>query len=170
MSNFPQLTSTNRSPYFDFVLHQRVDHAEVTIQFFTNYYTTKSVPATVSLLEVMLPRIFSHKCFNDLNQNFKKEAQCTELGHLFEHILLEFLCMNKYQEGQSISTLKGLTEWNWKQDPKGIFHIHLNSIGTDEHLLKKALTQTSDLMNTLMLNNLVTESIHQQPQKPKTLH
>ena len=164
------LKQTPHSPYFDFVVSQRLDHAEITIQFFTNYLTTTHIPGTISLLEVMLPRIFTHKCYNDQNQSFKKEVSNTELGHLFEHILLEFLCASKYKKGQPITPLKGLTEWNWKQDPKGIFHIYLNSVGSDEELLHKSIAHTANLMNTIFLNNVVSTSLSNTTFQSKEAH
>jgi hypothetical protein len=143
----------NRSKLFDFVLSQRPDHTEITIQFYTNYYTTNEIPETISLLESTLPRIFRHKCFNNGNLAFKKEAANTELGHLFEHILLEFLCIYKFKEGQLDFNLKGLTEWNWLQDPRGIFYISLNTTKEDTLLLQQAILQTKRLMETILQTN-----------------
>ncbi len=144
---------------FDYIISQRPDHAEITIQFFTSFYTTRPVPQTLPLLELMLPRIFAHKCFNNFNRSFKKEAAETELGHLFEHILLEFLCQYKFSEEKKRTIrLKGLTEWNWVHDPKGIFYISLNSTITDAYLLQKALTKTSEIMETILLSTLQTEN------------
>ena len=84
--------------FFEYIISQRPDHAEITIQFFTSFYTTKPMPQTIPMLELMIPRIFAHQCFNNYNRSFKKEAAETELGHLFEHILLEFLCQFKFSE------------------------------------------------------------------------
>lgn len=151
------------SPMFDFVLNQRPDHAEITIQFFTNFYTTNEIPGTISVLQTSLPRIFKHKCFNTGNYAFKKEAANTELGHLFEHILLEFLCIYKYKEGQNDFNLKGLTEWNWLQDPRGIFYISLNTEKNDTFILQQALIQTQKLMETILLSatHSSTSNVHQ---------
>ncbi len=151
------------SPLFDFVFTQRPDHAEITIQFFTSYFTTNELPGTISVLETLLPRIFKHKCFNNGNFAFKKEAANTELGHLFEHILLEFLCIYKYKNGQIDFNLKGLTEWNWAQDPRGIFYISLNTKREDTFLLQQSLIQTQKLMETVLLTN--TQSQHSYTKK-----
>lgn len=140
-----------KSSFFNYLVNQRPDHAEITIQFHTDFYTTQPLPATIEVLETIIPRIFKHKCFNNHNRTFKKEAEQTELGHLFEHILLEFLCRYKFHEGEKNITLKGLTEWNWQQDPKGIFHISLNTTTKDQQLLQSAIENTSHVMETILL-------------------
>lgn len=149
-----------RSTLFDFVLTQRPDHTEITIQFFTTYYTTHEIPGTIAVLETLLPRIFRHKCFNSGKLAFKKEAANTELGHLFEHILLEFLCINKFKEGQIDFNLKGLTEWNWLQDPRGIFYISLNTRREDIFVLQQALLQTQNLMEIILMANTKNQIAH----------
>jgi len=143
----------DRSTLFDFVLTQRPDHVEITIQFFTSFYTTHEIPGTIALLETLLPRIFRHKCFNSGKLAFKEEAANTELGHLFEHILLEFLCIYKYKEGHLDFNLKGLTEWNWLQDPRGIFYISLNTKREDIFVLQQALLKTQNLMEVILMAN-----------------
>lgn len=148
---------------FDYVLTQRPDHAEITIQFFTPFFTTKSLPQTITILESFIPRIFQHKCFNNYHRSFKAEAKETELGHLFEHIMLEFLCKMKYDTKQySKVKLKGLTEWDWMQDPKGIFHISLNTTIEDSTLLAEASNQTSKVMESILLSQSTLTS-HQNP-------
>ena len=140
----------NSKNFFNYLITQRPDHAEIVIQFHTSFYTTRSIPATIPLLESTLPRIFSHKCFNNQNWSFKKEAKQTELGHLFEHIILEYLCVYKFLEGCSNIKLKGLTEWNWEQDPEGIFYISLNSVMNDSNHLTQATEKAAKIMEKLL--------------------
>ncbi len=158
---------TYSNPFFNYLAIQRPDHAEVTIQFHTSFYTTKKLPATITVLETILPRIFKHKCFNNYNRSFKKEAEQTELGHLFEHILLEFLCRYKFHEGEKDIKLKGLTQWDWLQDPEGIFHISLNTTKNDTFVLNEAIKKTSEIMETIIMtgagNNFHSETKHTTP-------
>ncbi len=154
MSTRSYVQFTKKNTLFDYVLTQRPSHAEVTIQFFTPFYTTKSLPQTITILETLLPRIFQHKCFNNYNRSFKAEAKETELGHLFEHIMLEYLCRMKYNNKTNPKVkLKGITEWDWLQDPKGIFHISLNSQIEDSYLLQKAAEETTNIMQTILLSH-----------------
>jgi hypothetical protein len=150
--NYIQIKTKNT--LFDYVLTQRPTHAEITIQFFTPFYTTKPLPQTITILETLLPRIFQHKCFNNCNRSFKAEATETELGHLFDHIMLEYLGRFKFDsEGNTKIKLRGLTEWDWLQDPKGIFHISLNSKIEDSYLLQKSIQQTTQMMESILLSN-----------------
>lgn len=153
MSTRTSVQLSKNSPFFNYLISQRPDHAEITIQFHTPFYTTQALPSTVAILETLLPRIFKHKCFNNHNRSFRKEVEQTELGHLFEHILLEFLCRYKFHEGDTNINLKGLTEWNWEQDPKGIFYISLNSKIEDAYLLTQAIDKTSQIVETIIMTN-----------------
>jgi hypothetical protein len=153
MSTRTSVQLGKNSPFFNYLISQRPDHAEITIQFHTSFFTTRELPSTIAILETLLPRIFKHKCFNNYNRSFKKEAEQTELGHLFEHILLEFLCRYKFHEGDTNINLKGLTEWNWEQDPKGIFYISLNSKIEDSYLLTQAVNKTAQIMETIIMTN-----------------
>jgi hypothetical protein len=60
----------------------------------------------------------------------------TETGHLFEHIWLEVLCCEKLRTAKS-AHYAGETSWNWKKDPRGLFHIHLNATNADRELIQE---------------------------------
>ncbi|KKR25220.1 MAG: hypothetical protein UT56_C0002G0034 [Candidatus Levybacteria bacterium GW2011_GWB1_39_7] len=53
---------------------------------------TDQLPKTFEILNKMLPSIFKSKCYNDKNLPFFIEVRSTEIGHLFEHIMLEYIC------------------------------------------------------------------------------
>src|SRR5579859_7486648 len=69
--------------------------------------STKDFPNTFDLLEKFLPSILYSQCFNDEKIPFCQEVKQTEIGHLFEHILLEYLCLNKISFGGKKATYSG---------------------------------------------------------------
>lgn len=85
-----------------------------------NCYTTKHAPHIPRLLFKLFPHLARHRCDNDNGFSFRRECQSTEIPHLFEHLIIEL-------QGQVLrhSTLKGETQWNWRVDPKGRFHVYV---------------------------------------------
>lgn len=82
---------------------------------------------TVPVLKKYLPSIFTCDCFNIKNKTFSEEVRETEIGHLFEHILLEYLCLLESAEYRKTVSYIGYTKWNWEKDIIGLFHIYINS-------------------------------------------
>jgi len=130
---------------------------------------TKDIPSTISLLESYLPSVLYSTCFNDSGLPFAVEAQSTEIGHLFEHILLEYLCYFKLLEGVRSAEYSGVTQWNWEHDPWGVFHITINTGCADSEIFKKAMHQ-SILLLQIILNGSDPTSIplpiHLDPERP----
>lgn len=111
---------------------------------------THKIPSTYPLLNQYLPQIFLSKCFNDAKLPFKDEVRHTEIGHLFEHILLEYLCVYKFTKGYSDVVFSGETSWNWRREPYGLFHINVNSGYEDLDIFPKAFEKTIVLMSQIM--------------------
>lgn len=83
-------------------------------------YTTKHAPHIPKLLFKLFPHLARHRCENEHGWSFRRECQSTEIPHLFEHLIIEL-------QGQvrGCGTLKGETQWNWRVDPKGRFHVYV---------------------------------------------
>ena len=83
-------------------------------------YSTKDAPHIPKLLFKLFPHLARHRCENDNGFTFRRECQCTEIPHLLEHLIIEM-------QGQVLKsgTLKGETQWNWRVDPKGRFHVYV---------------------------------------------
>lgn len=109
---------------------------------------TFELPSTVNVLKNMLPAIFFSKCFNEKSLPFSEEVKATEVGHLFEHILLECLYERKSKLGYANCVHSGVTKWNWKKDLYGVFEITIN-IGINE---KNILSQSIDFAAIIMEN------------------
>ncbi len=115
----------------------------------TGHVTTQTLPLTEEVLGKYLPTIFGCQCFNDANKNFREESKNTELGHLFEHIMLEYLCMEKLKDNEDAS-YEGKTSWNWEKDPKGTFYIEIMTGMEDVELIKKAFNKSIGLLKRIL--------------------
>lgn len=83
-------------------------------------YLTSEAPWIPRCVFKLLPHIGSQRCFNDASHPFHREAEATEIPHLFEHMIIEI--QNQVRRGVG-GTLRGETRWNWTVDPKGLFHV-----------------------------------------------
>lgn len=83
-------------------------------------YSTKHAPHIPKLLFKLFPHLARHRCENENGFSFKRECQSTEIPHLFEHLIIEL-----QGQVQRSGTLKGETQWNWRVDPKGRFHVYV---------------------------------------------
>jgi hypothetical protein len=73
----------------------------------------------------------------------------TEIGHLFEHILLEYLCLAKLDSGEKSAEFCGCTTWNWKREPKGMFHIEITKTQGDSLYFARAYQQSVQLLSLI---------------------
>ncbi len=143
----PSLTS----PYFSLSFADSPATITFTIMLYGDEVTTTQMPFIRQMLKKDLPTIFRSKCFNEENIPFYKEVISTELGHLFEHILLEYLCLAKINTGFSEATFSGMTRWNWNRDPYGTFHIEIGIDEQDKVFLTQALSKTMTLFQKILL-------------------
>ncbi len=86
----------------------------------TEPYTTHGDARTPRLLFRLLPRLAAQRCHNDGGYSFRREAQATEIPHLFEHIILEI--QDQVRRGLG-APFAGETQWNWTVDPRGHFYV-----------------------------------------------
>ena len=81
-------------------------------------YMTSQVPELPRRLFRVFPSLAKHKCNNEHGGSFRKECRCTEIPHLFEHLVLEL-----QGQAQSVTVLRGETAWNWQETPRGQFSV-----------------------------------------------
>jgi hypothetical protein len=114
--------------------------------------TTYSLPQTSAILQNTIPSIFSNYCYNEKKIPFREEVKCTELGHLFEHIVLEYLCISKDKVFKDIQLVEfsGRTSWNWIKEPRGSFHIRIQKKKEDTSLISTPLTQSVALFERIL--------------------
>ena len=83
-------------------------------------FTTEGRPHIPRILFKLLPQMAAQRCVNDGGHSFGREAQATEIPHLFEHLIMEI--QNQVRRGVGIP-LSGETHWNWTVDPRGRFYV-----------------------------------------------
>ena len=83
-------------------------------------YTTHGEARIPRRLFKMFPRMAAQRCCNDGGYSFRREAQATEIPHVFEHLILEI--QDQVRRGSG-AALAGETQWNWTQDPRGRFYV-----------------------------------------------
>jgi hypothetical protein len=84
-------------------------------------FLTSQVPHVPRLLFRLIPSLAQHTCHNDLGLTFRQECRRTEIPHLFEHLIIEL-----QSQAQPEEVLRGETEWNWRVDPRGRFHVFVD--------------------------------------------
>ncbi len=136
----------NYSIHADDVHHNRLLHMHVP----STLLYTSSLPATHTLLSQLEPRILQSKCFNSKKLPFTKEVKKTETAHLFEHILLEYLCQEQVAAGKKCVKFSGWTSWNWKKDARGIFHITISGNKTNDDQFIHAISRSILLFETIL--------------------
>jgi hypothetical protein len=110
---------------------------------------TREIPETISILKQTLPSVLQSTCYNENNNPFYKEVLETEIGHLFEHILIEYLCLLKLSQGYNSVEYCGVTKWNWRVYPKGSFHITVNAGIKDTEIFAEAMSKSITLINNI---------------------
>lgn len=147
-----QLTSlphSFRSREYTLAIHRETESVVITMRTLAGIVNTRDLPLTYSLLKKLLPAIFHTRCYNYARWSFAREVRATEVGHLFEHILLTYLCDAQRHRGVFDVVFHGETAWDWNTDALGTFHISLSVQHTDESLFSKSLTQSISLMNLI---------------------
>ncbi len=137
-------------PYYNLAIRKSANETAITMSLFTNYFHTDSIPSTYDILKKELPTVLKTECFNESGFAFSTEVKNTEIGHLFEHILLEYLCQQKIGNGHTRASFRGLTQWNWRKDEKGTFHITIEAKPEDTLFFKEALEKSVLLLNTIL--------------------
>jgi hypothetical protein len=107
-----------------------------------NRYSTRHAPHIPNLLFKLFPHLSRHRCENDGGYSFRRECQSTEIPHLFEHLIIEL-----QGQAQRSSVLKGETQWNWRVDPKGRFHVYVDY--ENELLVVGAIRVAERIINAL---------------------
>lgn len=124
--------------------------ARIKMMMLRDPINTADIPHTYQILKKLLPNVLTTECFNEQNLPFRQEVKNTEIGHLFEHILLEYMCQLKITRGYSSAVFAGRTRWNWERDPRGLFHISVNCPLRDHLILKDALHMSIALMRIIL--------------------
>lgn len=148
----PRKISLNsyNSPLFQLSLKHRIQTLKIVMHCNTPYLTTNFLSKTSKILQKELPTVLLTECFNAEGLPFAKEVKKTEIAHLFEHILLEYLCLEKISNGFSSASFSGRTHWNWIKYPKGSFFISITIEKTDLKFLPVSLDKSIKLLEKIL--------------------
>ncbi len=135
---------------FSLNVDSQKDSIHIQMLMKTSCMTTTSMPETTTILKSILPSILVSRCYNDRNIPFADEVMSTELGHLFEHILLEYLCILKIAKGAKEAIFNGWTDWDWGKEPSGTFHITIDIGQDDEDIAGEGIQQTIKLFKMIL--------------------
>lgn len=135
---------------FTLKITYRKQATKIKMALFIPTVCTKDIPSTIPVLEDYLPSVLHSTCFNDAQLPFALEVRSTEIGHLFEHILLEYLCYFKLQKGHNNAEYSGVTRWDWGRDPFGVFHITINTGSQDTEIISQAMQQSILLLQMIL--------------------
>lgn len=133
-----------------FLLEVLPGEPETIIEFSMAYpiVRTGCLPKTVTILSEKLPGVLKTTCFNDAGLPFEEEAKDTEIGHLFEHILIQYL----YEELDY--KFKGVTQWNWNINKRGTFQISIFSENPYTQELQEAVDKAAVLTDEIILSGI----------------
>ncbi len=115
----------------------------------TDAFSTADAPHIPRILFRMFPHMATQRCHNDAGHSFRREAQATEIPHLFEHLIMEI--QNQVRRGIG-PPFAGETRWNWTTDPRGRFYVTVNydnemvalgAIRLAEHVINALDSKTS---------------------------
>ncbi len=138
------------SSFFTLLISQETTQTLILMQLHTQVVNTRYIPDTHRILQQQCPSVLKTKCYNDRNLPFHKEVRATEIGHLFEHILLEELCIGKLANGSDSAVFNGQTKWNWIKEPRGLFHINIDAGFSDQFHLPQALEKSISITETVL--------------------
>ncbi len=147
---------------FSLNIASQKDSIHIQMVMRTSHMTTTLMPETSTILRAILPSILVSRCYNDRNIPFSEEVISTELGHLFEHILLEYLCILKIAKGAKEAIFNGWTDWDWIKEPSGTFHITVDAGRDDESIVEEGMQKTIRLFKMVLNQKQTIRSIPDQ--------
>lgn len=125
---------------------------EVVVRFPSGAVHTAELPGFAESLIENLPSILCTRCHSGSDGLFSAELPHTETGHVLEHAILAYLERHGLR-------CRAVTEWNWRREPRGTFHIALfgRQVGLSEAL--QALQPAVAVIETALVQSLGSLSI-----------
>ncbi len=158
------------SPYYYLEVKHKKRSIEITMRMLTPVFYTSQVQKTVRMLRQSLPSVLRCQCFNNAGFPFHHEVKDTEMGHLFEHLIIEYMCHEKLKSGARSATFSAVTYWNWNKDPRGTFHIEIDAKESDFGFFYPAVDSATILLNKIIDSKFETRfPLPSSYQKPSNL-
>ena len=153
ISELPVTVSSVQNNLFSLNLVQRTQEVAIDMRVSSSAVNTREFPQTLQLLSDYYPAVLKTECFNEENLPFSLEVQQTEIGHLFEHLLLSYLYELKVGRGYNDVIFNGITRWNWREDAAGTFHIFIDAGREDEDIFSLALEKSMKVLTLILTSS-----------------
>lgn len=142
------------SNFFEYQYNHSTASTFIKIRFNLPFFTTVNIPQTFTFLQQQFPGVLTTQCFNGAGLPFIQEVNATELGHLFEHILIRKIYDLKKIAGEDNFIVEARTDWDWKKEDRGVFNIFVKWGHQNFVLFDQALEETSILFENLLYHRL----------------
>lgn len=119
---------------------------EMTVK--NGFLKTGLFPMTRTILLARVPEVLETQCFNDEQLAFYDEVVDTEIAHLFEHLVLEYICQLKIMAGYKSADHCGRTYWNTQSD-NGIFRVKIDACFRDRDFVVAAVAQSVKIIEEI---------------------
>lgn len=146
----PLAVKYHRDRLFSLKIEHHHHKTCIHMKMFTHLVHTKHIPDTHEILCQKLPSIMHCCCFNEDKLPFREEVKNTEVGHLFEHIMLEYLSYYKKLHHNSRKFFNGLTSWNFQKYGQRVFKIFIDVDFLDREIFNASLDDSISLFNTIL--------------------
>lgn len=136
---------------------------EMTVK--NGFLKTGQFPMTRSLLLTRIPEVLETQCFNDEHLAFYDEVVDTEIAHLFEHLVLEYICQLKIMAGYQSADHCGRTYWN-TQSNNGYFRVKIDACFRDRDFVEAAVARSVQIIEEIFASAIYptqTGSLRQPP-------
>jgi hypothetical protein len=120
---------------------------EVVVRFPCGAVHTTELPGFAESLAERLPSILDTRCHSGTEGLFGAELPHTETGHALEHAVLAFLERDGLR-------CRAVTEWNWRREPWGTFHIAFSGKRIGLHETIQALRPAVELVEGAIAQSL----------------
>lgn len=138
-------------PYYQLKIDSQDKECWVVDTWFAPPISNSSLlPSMTTTFDHLLPEIYEAECDNPSNLSFKTEMLQTETAHLFEHILLEYLCKEQLASGKLYADYSGRTFWNANQKIVEKAIILIQKHREHSQLFYQALLKSCLLLDTIL--------------------
>lgn len=120
---------------------------ELVVRFPSGAVHTAELPGFAESMAENLPGILCTRCHSGSGGMFSAELPHTETGHVLEHAILA------HMERQGLRC-RAITEWNWRREPWGTFHIALFGKQVGIHEALEALRPALAVVETAIVQSL----------------
>lgn len=134
---------------FNFQYDVFKEGVKVHLVFTGDRLNTSEFPDMYAKLLGTIPTVLTTECANPKNLPFSEEVGQTEVGHLFEHVLLEYMALNKEKFVKNF-TISGRTFWDSYNMKPNEFTVEIYCQLQDFPVFERSLQPACDLVSSII--------------------